>query len=145
LESAPVAGPASAGEVRDLLAVLAPVVPIPAEAHACVADRLAKEPELVAALRATGTGEAAPDGVMDAGAACMQEIHALPALLDGLEADAEGGLTDEERACIEDGYRELDPEVLDAAVADALGASGGVDAAKELGSMLRACGAKVGG
>ena len=74
----------------------------------------------------------------------MDELHALPALLDGLDAQVKGGLSGAQRACVEAGYRQLDPEAVDAAVADALGAERGVKAAGNLDSVLRRCGVKVG-
>lgn len=82
---------------------------------------------------------------MDVAATCMRELHALPAFLDGLEQSVAGGLSDGQRRCVEKGYLALDPEVLEAAAADALGASKGTERAVEIKSMLQDCGVKVGG
>jgi len=140
----PEAQPVGVREAEDLLTVLAPVVPIPEDARGCVAEKLAEDPELVAALRRSGAKGEVPGGVMDLGAACMQELHALPAFLDGVDEQVDGGLSEAERSCVTEGYLALDPEVLDAAVADAVGAGRGVKAAGEIKSMLLACGVKVG-
>lgn len=142
--AAPGKAPAPA-ETADLVGVLAPVVLIPEDARGCVAEKLAGRPDLVEKLRQAGSGKPVPGGVLDLGAACMQELHALPAFLDGLHETVEGGLSSKERACASEGYLALEPEVVDAAVADALGATKGTGAAKEIRSMLRACGVKVGG
>ena len=69
----------------------------------------------------------------------------MPAFLDGVDAQVDGGLTSEERACLARGYQALGPQVVDAAVADALGGSKGVKAAARIEAMVRGCGVRIGG
>lgn len=132
-------------EAEDLLTVLAAVVPIPADARGCVAEKLAEDPELARELRARGAKGEVPGAVMDLGSVCMTELRALPALLAGLEDSATGGLSDAQRSCVSEGYLGLDQEVRDAAVAEALGAGRGTEAAGGVEAMLADCGVKVGG
>ena len=144
--TAPPEQSADVAAVSDLLGVLAPYVPIPEDARSCVAAKVADDPALVSELRKTSAARPVPDGVMAAGSACMQELHALPALLDGLDEQVPGGLSDAQRECVEDGYRKLEPAARDAVVADALGGRGeAVEGVGQVKAMLQDCGVKVGG
>jgi hypothetical protein len=118
-------------------------VPIPADVRPCLEARVARDPAALADVAATDVGQSAPSSVMDLAAACMREQRALPAFVRGLEAQLGHALGPEQRACIDSAYLVLDPEVLAAAEADALGASDDAQQVVQLRNMVAKCGVEL--
>lgn len=135
--------PVTPGEAEDLVAVFAGRLPVPDDAHGCIAERLAGEPGLAAGLREAGVDGELPDGVLSAAASCMEATGALPAFVESLESST-GGLSDEQRACVIEGYLTAGPDAVDAARVEALGGEADEELTGVLGEMVRDCGVSGG-
>lgn len=131
------------GRALKALGLVEDRVAVPDEAVGCVTAKLAADGALVAQLEGLGADAEVPPGVMDLAAVCMVELRAIPAFVDGLEAQLPGGLSDGQRRCVAEGFAGLDPAVLDAAIAESLGASEQVDEAAEIAKMVEGCGVDV--
>lgn len=121
--------PEVVGPVRDHLTELEAGLPYPPEVLDCIAGRAAGDDDLRGQI--ADADPAAPDtmaAVLDTGADCTHTLVASPRFAQAQQRAHEGSLSDDQLACLRDGYAALTPEQIEAATGAALNPGAAADA-----------------